>query len=45
MTRLPGRQYAGSDPDGFLSAAQFLSMLEGYAASFGSPVVGERTYP
>ena len=40
MTRLPGWQYAGSDPDGFLSAAQFLSMLEGYAASFGSPVVG-----
>jgi putative flavoprotein involved in K+ transport len=40
MTRLPGWQYAGSDPDGFLSAGQFLGMLEGYAASFGAPVVG-----
>ena len=43
MTRLPGWQYDGPDPDGFLSAAEFVGHLERYAASFDAPVVGGTT--
>ena len=39
MTRLPGWSYTGPDPDGYLSAGQFVGLLEAYAASFGAPVV------
>ena len=39
MTRLPGWSYAGPDPDGYLSAGQFVGFLEKYAASFDAPVV------
>lgn len=39
MTRLPGWSYTGPDPDGFLSAGQFVGLLDTYAASFGAPVI------
>lgn len=38
MSRLPGHEYWGDDPDGFLSAPDLLSYLDGYARSFGAPV-------
>ena len=40
MTRLPGHRYAGPDPHGFLAAAEVAALLDGYAGSFGAPVVG-----
>jgi putative flavoprotein involved in K+ transport len=43
MTRLPGLGYEGPDPDGYLSAGQLVGHLEGYAASFGAPVLGGTT--
>jgi putative flavoprotein involved in K+ transport len=43
MTRLPGRCYTGSDPDGYLSAADLVRHLEQYAASFGAPVLPHTT--
>ena len=43
MTRLPGWSYEGPDPDGYLSAGEFVDHLQGYAASFGAPVVGGTT--
>ncbi len=43
MTRLPGWSYTGPDPDGYLSADEFVDYLEGYAASFDAPVVGGTT--
>jgi putative flavoprotein involved in K+ transport len=39
MTRLPGRSYAGDDPDGYLSAADFVEFVTGYAAEANAPVV------
>jgi len=38
MTRLPGHEYGGDDPDGYLSVPDLLSYLDGYARSFGAPV-------
>ena len=43
MTRLPGWQHDGADPDGFMSASRFVRYLERYAESFDSPVVGGTT--
>jgi putative flavoprotein involved in K+ transport len=43
MTRLPGWYYTGPEPEGFLSAPQFVRSLEGYARSFDAPVVGGTT--
>jgi putative flavoprotein involved in K+ transport len=43
MTRLPGWEYAGADPDGYLSSGQLVAHLEDYAASFGAPLVGGTT--
>jgi putative flavoprotein involved in K+ transport len=37
-TRLPGWNYAGTEPDGYLTAAEFADYLAGYAASFDAPV-------
>jgi putative flavoprotein involved in K+ transport len=37
MTRLPGESYAGDDPDGYSSAAEYASFVERYAA--GAPVL------
>lgn len=38
MTRLPGYRYRGTDPDGFMRAAQAATFLERYATSFDAPV-------
>src|SRR5688500_17414217 len=43
MTRLPHWQYAGPDPEGFMSASAFVGHLERYAESFAAPVVGGTT--
>jgi putative flavoprotein involved in K+ transport len=37
-TRLPGWSYQGTDPDGYLTAAEFADYLARYAASFDAPV-------
>jgi putative flavoprotein involved in K+ transport len=39
MTRLPGWSYTGPDQDGYLSAGQFVGLLDAYAASFRAPVI------
>jgi putative flavoprotein involved in K+ transport len=36
--RLPGGEYAGSDPDGYLSREDLVAHLEGWASSFDAPV-------
>lgn len=38
LARLPGYAYAGPDPDGFMSAPEFVSYLEGYAEQGAAPV-------
>jgi putative flavoprotein involved in K+ transport len=43
LTRLPGWYHGGSNPDGYLSAAELVTYLERYAASFDAPVVGGTT--
>jgi putative flavoprotein involved in K+ transport len=39
MTRLPGYEYRGADPDGYLSAREVAAMLEDYAAAAAAPVL------
>lgn len=36
--RLPGSEYQGNDPDGFMPRAEVVSYLERYAAGFNAPV-------
>ena len=38
QTRLPGHDYAGDDPDGFMPAAEVVTTLTGYARLIGAPV-------
>ena len=38
QTRLPGFNYAGPDPDGFMTAGEVAAHLEHYASSFAAPV-------
>jgi putative flavoprotein involved in K+ transport len=38
QTRLPGHDYAGDDPDGFMPAAGVVAALTGYARVVGAPV-------
>jgi putative flavoprotein involved in K+ transport len=38
MTRLPGFQYTGDDPDGYMTAAQVARFLTDYGDSFNAPV-------
>jgi putative flavoprotein involved in K+ transport len=38
MSRLPGWSYAGSDPDGFMTATDLIGSLEAYAAVSAAPV-------
>jgi len=52
QTRLPGFQYGGTDPDGFMSMAEVIEFFDRYAGSFSAPVVSgaavsavERTGP
>ncbi len=36
--RLPGWQYQGDDPDGYMTAGQVVRYFESYAGSFDAPV-------
>src|SRR5581483_6450023 len=36
--RMPGGEYRGPDPDGFMSRDEFVSHLNEYARSFSAPV-------
>lgn len=38
QTRLPGHDYAGDDPDGFMPAAELATTLTGYARLISAPV-------
>ena len=38
MSRLPGWSYLGPDPDGYMSAPELVSYLQGYADSGAAPV-------
>lgn len=38
MIRLPGGEYQGADPDGYMPRDQVVEYLEAYAASFSAPV-------
>src|SRR5580693_1151170 len=38
QTRLPGHDYAGDDPDGYMPAADVVATLTGYASLVGAPV-------
>ncbi len=38
LTRLPGCRYRGSDPDGFMSAAEVAEFVSGYAEQISAPV-------
>ena len=38
MSRLPGHQYQGHDPEGFMTKDETVSMLSSYGRSFGAPV-------
>ncbi|HEX4685678.1 MAG TPA: NAD(P)-binding domain-containing protein [Nocardioides sp.] len=39
MTRLPGWAYDGSDPDGYLTAAEVAALVTAYAAESAAPVL------
>jgi putative flavoprotein involved in K+ transport len=39
MTRLPGYEYRGADPDGYLSAREVAAMLKDYARASAAPVL------
>jgi putative flavoprotein involved in K+ transport len=41
MTRLPGFQYDGKDPDGFMSVPEVIAFFERYAFSSAAPIVTE----
>jgi putative flavoprotein involved in K+ transport len=38
QTRLPGQEYDGDDPDGFMTGAQLIGFLEDYAGAAGVPL-------
>jgi putative flavoprotein involved in K+ transport len=40
MIRLPGYDYGGPDPDGYLTAAELADLLDHYAAALQLPIVG-----
>ena len=39
MTRLPGADYDGPEPDGFMTMAELVARFEFYASSFAAPVL------
>jgi putative flavoprotein involved in K+ transport len=43
LARLPGWSYQRGRPDGFMSAAEFVSYLDAYAGSFAAPVSDHTT--
>jgi len=38
QSRLPGHRYEGDDPDGFMTGAEVVAFVSGYAATTGAPV-------
>lgn len=43
MTRLPGHIYRGDDPDGYLTAAEVVELIAGYAKDSDAPVRANTT--
>lgn len=43
MTRLPAHGYDGDDPDGFMSSAEVVDFIAGYAKAAGAPVLSNTT--
>jgi putative flavoprotein involved in K+ transport len=43
LTRLPGFEYDGDDPDGFMGMADVIAFIERYAAMISAPVLTETT--
>ena len=43
LSRLPGHEYQGDDPDGFMDMAEVIAFIERYAAVVAAPVVSETT--
>jgi putative flavoprotein involved in K+ transport len=39
MTRLPGHRYRGADPDGYMTAAEVVVMLDRYARRHAAPIL------
>ena len=39
--QLPGGEYAGDDPDGFMSRDEVVAHLERYAHGFGAPILDQ----
>jgi putative flavoprotein involved in K+ transport len=38
LSRLPGYQYTGDDPDGYMTAAEVVAFLDGYRAAIDAPI-------
>lgn len=38
QTRVPGQEYAGDDPNGFMTGTQLVEFLENYAGAVGAPI-------
>lgn len=43
LSRLPGQEYGGDDPDGFMDMTEVIAFIERYAATVSAPVVTETT--
>jgi putative flavoprotein involved in K+ transport len=43
QTRLPGHRYRGPDPDGYMSMAQVIEFISGYAGMVSAPVETQTT--
>src|SRR4051794_21523777 len=43
QTRLPGFEYQGNDPDGYMAATEVAEVVAKYAATIGAPVHSETT--
>jgi putative flavoprotein involved in K+ transport len=43
FSRLPGYEYRGDDPDGYMSAPQVVAFIEGYAKEIAAPVRANTT--
>lgn len=43
QTRLPGHRYEGADPDGFMTMAEVIEFVSGYAAASAAPVRTQTT--
>ena len=43
QTQLPGHRYDGADPDGFMTMAEVVEFISGYAAAAAAPVRAQTT--